>query len=282
MVDAILHGAATTIAQAEALMIGAGAGMGVDSGLPDFRGADGFWCAYPPYARLGLRFVDVANPRWFRSDPTLAWGFYGHRMGLYRRTMPHQGFAILSAARADRMAAGSFVYTSNVDSHFQHAGFDADRIVEAHGSLGWMQCTGDCGIDPYDSDPYRVEIDEATMRALDPLPECPNCGALARPNVLMFGDRDWTGTRSDGQHQRFERWLETLAGRRVVIVECGAGTAIPTIRLMCEAVARYASGTLIRINPREPDVPSGQIAIPAAALATLEAIDRLISSSAIR
>ncbi len=100
MIEAALDRAAEAIASAEALWIGAGAGMGVDSGLPDFRGPQGFWRAYPPYERLGLDFVALANPRWFSQDPTLAWGFYGHRMTLYRQTMPHDGFAILAAGPA--------------------------------------------------------------------------------------------------------------------------------------------------------------------------------------
>src|SRR6516165_2970142 len=91
----LIRRAAEAIAGADALLIGAGAGMGVDSGLPDFRGAHGFWRAYPPYARLGLDFRALADPRWFRDDPALAWGFYGHRLGLYRRTRPHRGFRIL-------------------------------------------------------------------------------------------------------------------------------------------------------------------------------------------
>src|SRR5512143_1476726 len=98
--------AAEAIAQAEALLIGAGAGMGVDSGLPDFRGPEGFWRAYPPYRKLGLAFEDLANPRWFDDDPALAWGFYGHRLNLYRKTAPHAGFAVLKrlAARAPQGA----------------------------------------------------------------------------------------------------------------------------------------------------------------------------------
>src|SRR5262245_65520914 len=74
------------------MLIGAGAGMGVDSGLPDFRGDQGFWKAYPPYAERGLRFVDLANPDWFENDPAMAWGFYGHRFNLYHKTAPHAGF----------------------------------------------------------------------------------------------------------------------------------------------------------------------------------------------
>ncbi|HQP37085.1 MAG TPA: Sir2 family NAD-dependent protein deacetylase, partial [Polyangiaceae bacterium] len=71
--------AAEAIHQADALLITAGAGMGVDSGLPDFRGNQGFWRAYPAYADLGLSFVSLASPGWFQRDPRLAWGFYGHR-----------------------------------------------------------------------------------------------------------------------------------------------------------------------------------------------------------
>ena len=76
--DQALDRAAEVIAEAEALLITAGAGIGVDSGLPDFRGQHGFWNAYPPYRKLGLDFVDLANPAWFEDDPTLAWGFYDH------------------------------------------------------------------------------------------------------------------------------------------------------------------------------------------------------------
>ena len=53
------------IAAADALLVAAGAGMGVDSGLPDFRGPEGFWPAYPAYRKLGKSFQDLANPVWF-------------------------------------------------------------------------------------------------------------------------------------------------------------------------------------------------------------------------
>src|SRR5437764_3086705 len=94
-IDDRVQQAVAAINRADAILIAAGAGMGVDSGLPDFRGNQGFWNAYPPYEKLGLNFVALANPRWFTSDPSLAWGFYGHRLNLYRSTGPHAGFQIL-------------------------------------------------------------------------------------------------------------------------------------------------------------------------------------------
>ncbi|MBI1914986.1 MAG: NAD-dependent protein deacetylase [Planctomycetes bacterium] len=242
--DSLLDLAAEAIASADALLIGAGAGMGVDSGLPDFRGDKGFWNAYPPYARLGLNFIDMANPRWFRQDPEMGWGFYGHRLNLYRQTPPHAGFGILRRWAA-RMPRGSFVYTSNVDSHFQRAGFPEDRVVEVHGAIEWLQCTRRaCGRGLWSVDPVGppVTVDETTMRAIPPLPACPACSALARPNVLMFGDAEWDEGRSWQQEVRFNQWRDGLAGARLVVVECGAGTAIPSVRRLCENVAD-AGGT---------------------------------------
>jgi NAD-dependent SIR2 family protein deacetylase len=90
---ALYRQAADVVRAADALLIGAGAGMGVDSGLPDFRGPEGFWQAYPPFR--GRQFAELSNPHWFRADPSLAWGFFGHRLNLYRTAAPHPGFDIL-------------------------------------------------------------------------------------------------------------------------------------------------------------------------------------------
>ena len=275
--DAVVDRAAQAVSSARALVIAAGAGMGVDSGLPDFRGPEGFWNAYPAYRHLGLGFMDLANPEWFEKDPAVAWGFYGHRLELYRATPPHAGFAILRRW-AERMPCGGFVYTSNVDGHFRRAGLDPDRMVEVHGTIAAMQCFSDCGAGIFPSDPYEVAIDGSTMRAVPPLPACPRCGGLARPNILMFGDGGWDSSHSDAQHRRLGRWLETLDGSDVVIVELGAGLAVPTIRILSEDFVDRPGGTLIRINPREPDGPEGHLAIPTAALAALRAIDERLDN----
>ena len=144
-IDDKIREAAVAINVAYALLVTAGAGMGVDSGLPDFRGAQGFWRTYPVIAKLGLSFEEMANPSWFEKNPHLAWAFYGHRLNLYRNTPPHQGFKQFLEIGAAK-PGGYFVFTSNVDGHFQKAGFPADRVMEVHGSVDWMQCTASCGV----------------------------------------------------------------------------------------------------------------------------------------
>jgi NAD-dependent SIR2 family protein deacetylase len=270
---ASIERAAAALDGATALLVTTGAGMGVDSGLPDFRGDEGFWKAYPPYRKLGLSFIDLANPRWFEKDPSFAWGFYGHRLELYRKTVPHPGFAILKRW-IEKMEHGAFVFTSNVDGAFQRAGFDEARVHECHGALDWLQCTRACGEAAFSADPFVLTVDAESFRAAPPLPTCP-CGALARPNLLMFDDYEWDSTRYDEQRDRLSAWLADVRakGAKVVVVECGAGTAIPTVRERSERVAYLTGGALVRINVREHAVPKGQIAIPMGARSALEAID---------
>lgn len=257
-----LRRATAAMRSAEALLVAAGAGMGVDSGLPDFRGQAGFWRAYPALKRLGVSFEEMAQPGWFRDDPSLAWGFYGHRLNLYRRTDPHEGFARLLDLGKSK-PEGYFVFTSNVDGQFQKAGFAEERIVECHGSIHHLQCVAPCSEAIWDAATTTVAVDEDACRAQEPLPHCSRCGGLARPNILMFGDWGWVGNRADGQRSRFETWLKQLAqnSTRLVIVELGAGEAIPTVRYTCERIAQRFQATLIRINPRDASVPAGHVGL---------------------
>lgn len=269
-----LDRAAEAIAGADALLVTAGAGIGVDSGLPDFRGDEGFWRAYPPLAKLGISFVSMANPIWFKRDPELAWGFYGHRLELYRSTEPHDGFRILREWGRG-LGRGVFVFTSNVDGQFRKAGFDRDGILECHGSIHHLQCLEHCG-EISSADGVEITVDAETFRASPPLPSCPSCGALARPNVLMFNDWGWLPERTSAQERRFADWIGGLDDARLAIVEIGAGTAVPTVRMTSEQLARRPRATLMRINIREPRVPDDHVGIAMGGLEALQEIqDRL-------
>ncbi|GFO64974.1 NAD-dependent deacetylase [Geomonas paludis] len=269
----VFRAAAEAVAGAQALVVTAGAGMGVDSGLPDFRGDTGFWRAYPLYQRLGISFVDAANPEHFEHDPAFGWGFYGHRTNLYRATVPHPGFALLLDWAA-RFGLDLFVATSNVDGQFQKAGFPDQAILEFHGSIHHLQCTAPCCDRIWDNR-EQFRIDEETMRA-DHVPLCPRCGRPARPNILMFGDYAWIGERTAKQQERFRQFLSRQSGRRIVVVEMGAGTAIPTVRAASERIGALSGARVIRINPREPQIRAPHLSLPCGAVEGLSGIEAFL------
>jgi NAD-dependent SIR2 family protein deacetylase len=268
--DAISR-AAIAITDADALLITAGAGMGVDSGLPDFRSAGGFWREYPRLGQLGISFEEMAQPRWFRDDPAMAWAFYGQRQALYRRTRPHPGFDALLRWGSTR-PLGVFVYTSNVDGQFQRAGFDADRVLECHGSIHHLQCTGPCSQATWPAEPKDYDVDDSAFRVRGDLPSCPRCGGVARPNVLMFMDGDWISTRSDLAWSRHADWLAAVRGRRLAVVEVGAGVHLPAVRAYSERMVARMHARLVRINPTSAEGPRGTIALAMPAAQALAAI----------
>ena len=269
--DAFIH-AAELIEQSDGIIIAAGAGIGVDSGLPDFRGNQGFWQAYPALAQAQISFHEIASPRSFQSHPRLAWGFYGHRLALYRKTVPHAGFGLLHKW-ASFAPLGYTVFTSNVDGQFQKAGFAPDAVHECHGSLHHFQCTANCGYGLLPADDFLPEIDEQQCLLVSDLPCCPQCGALARPNVLMFGDWGWVETRQQAQQKLQRAWLMKV--NRPVVIELGAGEVIPSVRHFSQQIVSSYGGRLIRINPRDFSVPTPfDVGLPMGALAGLMGIER--------
>lgn len=238
-IDTEIKRAAELIRHADALIIAAGAGMGVDSGLPDFRGRSGFWRAYPTLGRQKIDFASIASPQALQAMPTRVWGFYGHRLDLYRRTVPHNGFAILKKW-AERMPGGYRVFTSNVDEHFQKAGFDPTRIHECHGSIHQLQCSIPCSEDVWSADLFIPELDIENCRLLNAPPEC----SIKNP----------------------------------VVIEIGASISIPTVRFFSERTTKQHKGYLIRINPTHPKVPrSIDVSLCLGALEALLAIDHFLN-----
>lgn len=271
---AIVLQAARRIMEADGLLVASGAGMGVDSGLPDFRGREGFWRAYPALRCAGLAFEQIANPAAFARDPTLAWGFYGHRLGLYRRTVPHAGFAMLQRIGA-ALRGGLFVFTSNVDGQFQKAGFDPQALVEVHGSIHHLQCQRGCHGEIWPADGFEPKVAEDDCRLLNEPPHCRHCGEIARPNILMFDDWNWLGSGTASQESRFEDWLRGQ-DRPPLTVEIGAGTNVITVRSFAEAIG----GALIRINPEpESALPAGALHLRCGALEGIAAIHRALAAA---
>ena len=180
----------------------------------------------------------------------------------------------------EAMPHGGTVFTSNVDGQFQKAGFTDEKIHEFHGSIHFLQCLAECTDDIWPADEFIPQIDEATCRLMSEFPTCRKCGSIARPNILMFGDGGWVSHRSDQQENAQRAWLESLraSGAKLAVIEIGAGTAIPSVRMFARTASNINSGQLIRINPRESNVSrSRDTGINHGALYSLTSLSAMLS-----
>lgn len=280
--DALLKEAAMRLKESTHLLITSGAGLGVDSGLPDFRGKEGFWKAYPVIAKKGLSFSECSNPQVFDSNPGFGYAFFGHRFQLYNEKEPHYGYELLKSWAGEK--EDFFVFTSNVDDHFRKAGFDENKLYECHGNINFGQYLnpGKHGEETFDSRPYfeKIKINEADFLATeDTFPK--RNGKLIRPNILMFGDWNFVSERAEEQEDNFSNFIHSLPAKaNLCIIEIGAGNYVPTIRMASERVLeQFPSSNLIRINPRDTEVPDTKnaISLPMGGLEALEGMAAFLS-----
>ena len=134
-----------------------------------------------------------------------------------------------------------------------------------------MQCSRSCTEHIWEADRFVPEINEEHCLLKSALPKCIFCREVARPNILMFNDFNWLANRKYEQQMRFRNWRSHVSNP--VVIEIGAGTAIPSVRMFGQG----QGVPLIRINPRESGVTGEMdIAIPAGALDGLCAIQECL------
>jgi len=241
---------------ADGVIIFAGAGMSVDSGIPDFRGKSGIWTAEKD------NFIKFSSGNAWHNMPLEAWNFYISRFIAYSDLTPHRGYYDLKKL-LDDLEKDVYVMTSNVDGHFEKAGYPADKIYTIHGDLKNIQCSNKCCRDIYPM-PEFTEL----LTTLEQAPHCNKCGSVMRPVVMMFNDPWMVTTDIDLQSMACLHW--TMSKDNIVGIEIGAGLAVPSLRIYGEERTK----TLIRINPHDYQVNRPQdIAIEASAI---DGIDTLI------
>jgi NAD-dependent SIR2 family protein deacetylase len=240
---------------ADGVMILAGAGMGVDAGIPDFRGSSGIWTSEKD------TFIKFASGPAWRERPLEAWNFYINRIIKYSQVQPHRGYIDLKNLGKD-----VYVVTSNVDGHFKAAGYDHDKIYEIHGNLEHIQCSRRCS---RDIQPMPAFTGELTR--LEEAPHCPRCGSVMRPVVMMFSDPAFEDKIVTEQSDKF--WAWRMSKKNVIGIELGAGTYVPSIRSM----SRDYTNSTIRINPHDFQVTRPEdISIQATAIEGIDTLFKLL------
>jgi len=142
-----------------------GAGISTESGIPDFRSAGGIWARFDPF--------EVASIDAWRRDPARVWEFYALRLDVLGDAEPNAGHRALAELEAAGLVEA--VVTQNVDGLHQAGG--SRDVVEVHGSIRDAVCLA-CG----------ERVPSERVAALLPVPACPACGAVLKPDVVMFGE----------------------------------------------------------------------------------------------
>jgi len=145
-----------------------GAGMSTESGIPDFRSASGMWAEVDPF--------EVASIEAFRRDPLRVWRWYGPRIRGLCAAEPNPGHLALAAL--ERAGLVRAIVTQNIDALHTRAG--SEDVIEVHGSIRRSVCLACRHEEPLVAVLEQLERREA--------PECPACGAILKPGVVMFGE----------------------------------------------------------------------------------------------
>jgi NAD-dependent deacetylase len=162
--EVALRRAAALLRQAQRVAVLTGAGVSAESGVPTFRGAGGLW--------EGHRVEEVATPEAFERDPELVWRFYNLRRASLRAVAPNPGHHALAALEGRWGSERFALATQNIDGLHRAAG--SRNVLELHGNLNRVRCTG-C-----------ERISDRPGEQLPRLPNCGECGAMLRPDVVWF------------------------------------------------------------------------------------------------
>jgi NAD-dependent deacetylase len=215
-----------------------GAGISAESGVPTFRGEGGLWKEY--------RAQDLATPEAFARDPELIWRFYAWRRQLVGGCRPNRGHMIL--AEIERQLQPFTLVTQNIDGLHQRAG--SKNVIELHGSLWGLRCT-QCG---------QAWRDLAVPLEPSP-PLCPNCGSIARPAVVWFGE--------PLDPQVLDRATEACSRAATMLVVGTSALVQPAAQL--PLTAKRAGAQLIEVNLEStPLTPHADLALSGAASVVLK------------
>src|SRR6266581_2794758 len=156
-----------------------GAGVSAGSGIPTFRGKDGYWRNLDP--------AKLATPEAFVRDPELVWQWYRERRQRIRAAQPNA--AHQAVAKLAQHALEFLLVTQNVDDLHARAGSPKQKMVQIHGDIFVTRCSR-CDFSRHDYEHDHEHDDEQEQKQDGgSLPKCPDCGALMRPGVVWFGEQ---------------------------------------------------------------------------------------------
>jgi len=209
-----LEQAASALAGARSAIALTGAGMSVESGIPDFRSAHGLWRTYPPdeYATLSA----------FRTNPDKVWGMLRDMVGLLGSAQPNPGHHAL--AELQREGVLRRVITQNIDGLHSRAG--SRDPLEVHGSHLGLHC------------PACRHRERSAQAPPSGVPRCPRCTGPMKPPVVLFEEDLPPGVLAEATG---------LAERCDLMLVVGTSLAVYPVASLPDLAIR-AGATIVEIN----------------------------------
>jgi len=205
------------IAEAHDIVFFGGAGVSTESGIPDFRGAKGFY-----HQEREIPLERVLSIDFFSACPGAYYAWFAEETAR-EGVAPNAAHRFLAGLeRAGKLKA---VVTQNIDGLHQAAG--SKRVLELHGNWTRLECTG-CGA--------RSTIDDFDEARAGRVPHCPSCSAVVRPDIVFYGESLDPGT--------LEGAVRAIAGADMLIVGGTSLAVYPAAGL----IDYYQGGRLVLMN----------------------------------
>ncbi|MEA2039514.1 MAG: NAD-dependent deacylase [Thermodesulfobacteriota bacterium] len=211
--EKLIEQAADIIIKSKLTLALTGAGISVESGIPDFRSTDGLWSKYDPeeYAAISA----------FRSDPEKVWNMLRDMNELVNKAVPNQAHSGL--AELEKMGYLHCIITQNIDNLHQAGG--SRNVIEYHGNSSTLTCLS-CGR-KYKAEEKRDEF----------IPRC-ECQNILKPDVVFFGE----AIPADAMHRSFE-----LASSAQALMVVGTSAVVSPANTI-PGIANENGARIIEIN----------------------------------
>ncbi|HEU0274960.1 MAG TPA: NAD-dependent deacylase [Candidatus Udaeobacter sp.] len=233
------------------VLVVTGAGVSAESGIPTFRGKDGYWRNLDP--------IKLATPEAFARDPELVWQWYRERRQCICNARPNAAHEAI--ARLAQLADEFLLITQNVDDLHERAGLARAEMVHLHGDIFTTRCSR-----------CNFEMQHDYQHNGEELPRCPLCDALMRPGVVWFGE-----PLPLRETERVENYLQRDSCGVVIV----AGTTATFGYIIHWALrASHRGGELIEVNPEETQLSqfATQLVRERAAVALPRIVDQIACS----
>ncbi|KXF80768.1 SIR2 family NAD-dependent protein deacylase [Enterovibrio coralii] len=252
-----LKNISSLIKDADAILIGAGAGLTAAAGI-NYLDREKFAEVYPGWQKKGFnaQYELMGYPYWSQEEQ---WGYYKvHLEYVYFSQSANPLYQTLFDLVKDK---DYFVMTSNVDGLFYKSGFARERFYAPQGDYGKIQCTTPCSEQVWDIEPFLAQMDpyfdpvEQVLTSDDGVPKCPNCGETMFIHARVDGS--FVDKVHEGEREALISWLDSNREKKVVLLDLGSGFNTPTvIRHPMEQITRaFPDAHLVRVNLDHTSTP---------------------------